>query len=237
LTVATSRIDPLLTAATIFLGDRAAQHLIGHFADHDHLAPAALLLDIDLAANDDLPAPVGEGVDDAAPPADRAAGGEVRAGDDLHQLGQVISGLSITAMIASQTSPTLCGTRLVAMPTAMPTPPLTSRLGNLAGQHGRLLAGGVVVGFEVDGFELQIVEHLDRGLRQAGFGVTHGRGRVAVDRAEVALRSMSTWRMFQVLAHANQRGVDHRLTVGVVVAAGVAADLGALAEVGCAARG
>ena len=40
-----------------------------------------------------------------------------------------ISGLSISARQASTTSPRLCGGMLVAMPTAMPPAPLTSRLG------------------------------------------------------------------------------------------------------------
>ncbi len=36
--------------------------------------------------------------------------------------------------IASHTSPRLCGGMLVAMPTAMPEAPFTSRFGNLAGR-------------------------------------------------------------------------------------------------------
>ena len=39
---------------------------------------------------------------------------------------------------------------LVAIPTAMPVAPLTSRLGNAAGQHLRLALLAVVVGAEVD---------------------------------------------------------------------------------------
>jgi hypothetical protein len=45
-----------------------------------------------------------------------------------------ISGLLITATIASQISLMLCGSRLHAMPTAMPVEPFTSRLGNFAGR-------------------------------------------------------------------------------------------------------
>ena len=44
-----------------------------------------------------------------------------------------MSGLSIMAQRASVTSPRLWGGMLVAMPTAMPPEPLTSRLGNRAG--------------------------------------------------------------------------------------------------------
>ena len=43
------------------------------------------------------------------------------------------SGLSIMCTAASMTSPRLCGGMFVAMPTAMPPPPFTSRLGKRAG--------------------------------------------------------------------------------------------------------
>ena len=43
------------------------------------------------------------------------------------------SGLSISASVASITSPRLCGGMLVAMPTAMPPAPLTSMFGKRAG--------------------------------------------------------------------------------------------------------
>ena len=45
-----------------------------------------------------------------------------------------ISGSSTTAQIASKISSGLCGSKLVAIPTAMPTPPLISRNGNLPGR-------------------------------------------------------------------------------------------------------
>ena len=44
-----------------------------------------------------------------------------------------MDGSSIMAMQASTTSPRLCGGMLVAMPTAMPADPLTSRLGTRDG--------------------------------------------------------------------------------------------------------
>ncbi len=44
-----------------------------------------------------------------------------------------ISGLSKRATVPSITSPRLCGGMLVAIPTAIPSAPLTKRLGYLAG--------------------------------------------------------------------------------------------------------
>ena len=68
-----------------------------------------------------------------------AAGREIRAGDDLQQLVELtVRACRCTLTIASQISRRLCGSRLHAMPTAMPVEPLTSRLGNLLGKNGRL---------------------------------------------------------------------------------------------------
>ena len=44
------------------------------------------------------------------------------------------SGWSIKCVVASMTSPRLCGGMFVAMPTAIPWLPLTSRLGNRDGK-------------------------------------------------------------------------------------------------------
>ena len=49
-------------------------------------------------------------------------------------LSTEMSGSSIIAMIASATSPRLCGGMFVAMPTAIPDEPLTSRFGKRAGR-------------------------------------------------------------------------------------------------------
>ncbi len=66
-------------------------------------------------------------------------------------------------------------------------------------------------------------------LAEARLGVAHGRGRVALDRAEVALAVDQRVAHVEVLRHAHERGVDDGFAVRVVVAGGVAGDLGALA--------
>jgi hypothetical protein len=51
----------------------------------------------------------------------------------LATASSVRSGSSMSATVASTTSLRLCGGILVAIPTAMPSDPLTSRFGNRAG--------------------------------------------------------------------------------------------------------
>ena len=80
----------------------------------------------------------------------------------------------------------LWGGMLVAMPTAMPELPLTSRLGSRAGQADRLAALAVVGGAELDRVLVELAQHVDRGLGQAALGVAV-RGRRIVERAEVAV--------------------------------------------------
>ena len=115
---------------------------------------------------------------------------------------------------------------LVAMPTAMPEEPLTSRLGNLAGQHQRLLQGVVVVRPHVHGFLVEVGQQLVGQLRHADLGVTHGRRRVAVDRAEVPLAVDQRVAQGEVLGHADDGVVGRRVAVGVVLTDHVADDAG-----------
>jgi hypothetical protein len=65
--------------------------------------------------------------------------------------------------------------------------PVDQQVGQLARQHQRFFFGAVVVGPEIDGFLVDVGQQLVGDLGQADFGVAHGRGVVAVDRAEVAL--------------------------------------------------
>ena len=89
--------------------------------------------------------------------------------------------------MASIASVRLCGAMLVAMPTAMPWLPLTSRLGEARRQCHGLGERFVVVGLPVDGILLQVTQQFHGGLGQAALGVTHGRRAVAIDVAEVAV--------------------------------------------------
>ncbi len=83
------------------------------------------------------------------------------------------------------------------------------QVGNLGGQHQRLVLGTVVVGAEIDRFLVQIGQQFMRDLGHAHFGVTHRRRVVAVDRAEVALAVDQRVAQREVLRHPHH-GVVHR---------------------------
>ena len=60
-------------------------------------------------------------------------------------------------------------------------------IGECGGQHGWLLGATIVVVPPIDRVFLQISQKLFAIARETCLGVTHGRGRVAIDRTEVAL--------------------------------------------------
>ncbi len=110
----------------------------------------------------------------------------------------------------------------------MPELPLTMRLGMRAGRTVGSTRGLVVVGGEVDGVGVDVGEHLAGDAGEAGLGVTHGGGRVAVDGAEVALAVDHGVAHAEGLREADHGVVDGGVAVGMVVAHDVADDLGGL---------
>ena len=117
----------------------------------------------------------------------------------------------------------------VAMPTAIPPPPLTSRLGNLAGSTTRLDGVAVVGGREVDGVLVDLAEQLHRQRRQPRLGVAHRRRAVVgVGGAEVPVAVDERVAQREVLGHAGQGVVDRLVAVGVELAHHVADGGGAL---------
>ena len=124
---------------------------------------------------------------------------------------------------------------LVAMPTAMPVEPLTSRLGIRVGRTTGSLLAFIEVGNEIDGFLFDVREHFLGDFRKARFGVTHGRRRIAIDRAEVSLAVDERIAHVEILREADERVVDRRVAVRMVFAEDFADDLRALA-VGASSR-
>ena len=142
---------------------------------------------------------------------------------------RVVLRSSITASTPSMTSRMLCGGMLVAIPTAMPVEPFTSRFGNGAGST----TGSSVVSSK---FGRKSTVSLSRSAIiasasevEAGFGVAVRRRRIAVDRPEVALAVDQDVAHVEVLREADERVVRRRVAVRVVVADDLADDLRALA--------
>ena len=96
------------------------------------------------------------------------------------------------------------------------------QIGKARRQHHRLVLVAVVIVLEVDGVFVDVVEQRHGGSGQAAFGVAHGRRRIAVDRAEIALPVDQHQAHGEILRHAHQRVVDRLVAVRVIFAHHVA---------------
>ena len=82
-------------------------------------------------------------------------------------------------------------------------------------QLARFLGGAVVIGHPVHRALIDLVQQQGADAAQAGFGVAHGGGTVAVAAAEVALPVDEWIALREVLRHAHQRVVGGLVAVGV----------------------
>ena len=96
---------------------------------------------------------------------------------------------------------------------------------NLHRQHARLLLRGVKVGQKIHHVLVQIGQkRLLCDLLQPGFRVTHGRGAVPFDIAEVAVPVDQGQSLLEVLGHDHQRLIDRTVSVRMIFTHGIAHD-------------
>ena len=98
------------------------------------------------------------------------------------------------------------------------------QVGDLGRQHERLGERLVVVGAEIDRLLVEILEHLLGQPVHADFGVAHGGGGVAIDRAEVAVAVDQEIAQREILGHAHDRVVDGLVAMRMVLTNDVAHD-------------
>src|SRR5208282_200709 len=204
-------------------------HLVGDFGDDDVLAVLRFLLDGGLGAHG-KGAPAGlVGLGDALAPADVAPGGKIGAGNDFHHFLERGVGLfhqqdggvhHLAQIVRRDVGGHAHGDAARAV---------DQQIGDARGEDGGLGGALVEVGDEIYGFFLDVGEHFFRDARQARFRVPHGRGRVAVHRAEVALAVHQRVAHVERLGHAHQRVVDGRVAVRMEFSEDFADDLGAFA--------
>ncbi len=203
--------------------------LIRNFLDDDALAVLAHRLDAGLGANAKTAAAGAEGVEDALAAEDDAAGGEVGAFDDLDNFLERSVGLAdyrdggfddlgevVRRNIGRHADGDTGGT-------------VNQQVGDAGGQDFGFLFAVIVVGAEIDGFFVDVFEQPGGDAGKAGFGVPHGRGRIAVHGAEVALAIHQRITHGETLRHADERIVNRRVAVGMEFAEDFADNLGALA--------
>ncbi len=212
------------------LEQRLLGELVGDLGEDDLRAAVLQLLDLVLGADDDLAPPGAIRLANAPAAADRAAGGEVGAGNDLQELVEV--DLRVVDVgnrrVADLAQVVRRDTR--RHPDGDPPRAVDQKVGELPGQDPGLLVLLVVVGLEVDRVELDVLEHLRGDRAQLRLGVPHGRRGEAMDRPEVPLPGDQQVAHVPPLRHPGQRGIDRVVAVRVIPLHRLADDPRALAR-------
>ncbi len=168
------------------------------------------------------------GVIDAPLAQDHAAGGEIRALDELHQVVHGAVGVVDVVHAGVDHLAQVVGRDVRRHAHGDAAGAVHQQVREAAGHHGGLHQGFVEVRVEVDGLLLDVPHHLHAQLRQAGLGVSHGRRAVAVHGAEVALALHQRVADGEVLGQAHHGVVDAGIAVGVILTEHVAHDARAL---------
>ena len=107
------------------------------------------------------------------------------------------------------------------------------QVGECGRQDDRFFALAIVGLTEIDGVLVEAAHQFGGDLGQARFGVSHRRGVIAVDVAEVPLPVDQRVALCEILREADQRVIDRLVAVRVIFADYVADDARAFLEAGC----
>ena len=191
-------------------------HLEGNFGDDDRFAILADGVDRDLAAHHDRAAAEMIGRADALPSEDDAAGRKIRSRHDVDEIvdrqrrivDQRHAGVDDFAeIVRGNVGRHADGDTAGAV---------DQKVREFRRQHRRFAVAAVVIGLEIDGVLVDVVEQRLRDLGQAGFGVPHGGRRIAVHRAEIALAVDQRHAHGEILRQTHQRVIDRLIAVGMV---------------------
>ena len=209
--------------------DACPGNLVRDFGDHDVLAVGTTVFDECLGPHEDVAAAGRVGPLDRAPAADDTAVRKVRALDVPHDARQV------DGRVLDKGDKRIDNLAQVVRRNARrhahgnPGRAVAEEIGKLRRQYRRLVPRLLVVRHIVDRVLFDVGQHLHRRVVHPRLGVSMSRGRIAVQRAEVPLPVHQRVTAAEVLGHADKRRVDRLVSVRMVVAAGIADDLGALA--------
>jgi hypothetical protein len=202
--------------------------LVRDLRDHDRPAVLSDLLDLGAAADHDRAAPGVEGRTDAGLSEDDAACREVGTRHDVDQLVDRDLGIVDVGAAGVDHLAQVVGRDVRRHADGDAAGAVDQQVREAGRDDRRLLGRFVVVRAEVDRVLVDVVEQGLGGLGQACLGVAHGRRRVAVHAAEVALAIDQRQPHREVLRHADHGVVDRRIAVRVVLTHHVADDAGGL---------
>ena len=202
--------------------------LIRNFTDNKGLPVALHFLNEGFGPHHQAAAARFEGATDAAAAQDHAAGREIRARHDPHQViqshvrvfDQRQGGIDdFGRVVRRDIGGHAHGDAIGAV---------DQQVRVAGGEHLRLLPALVVAGLEIDGILVDVVQQIGGGAGQPRLGIPHRRRRIAIHRAEIALPVDQRHPHAERLRHAYQRIVDRGIPVRMILAHHVADHAGRL---------
>ena len=130
---------------------------------------------------------------------------------------------------AARTSPRLCGGSVGRHAHRDAAGAVDQQVREARRQDLRLALAGVIVRLEVDGILVDVAEQEIGDLGEAGFRVAHGRRRIGVHRAEIALAVDQRHAHRPVLGHPGEGVVDRLVAMRVIFTHDVTDDAARLA--------
>ncbi len=203
-------------------------HLEGDLGDDDGFAITLGGFDRGLAAHDHRPPPGHQRSPCAGAADDLAAGGEVRPRHDLQQALQVGGGVVDQGEAGVHDLAQVMRRDVGGHADGDAACAVDQQVGDARGEHDGLVLGAVVVVLEVDRVLVDVGQQRLGAAGHAALGIAHGRGRIVVHGAEVALTVDQHQPHGEGLGHAHQGVIDRLVAVWVVLADHVAHDAGAL---------
>ncbi len=198
------------------LDQRRLVHLIGNFGEDDGFAILADRLDRRKTAHQHRTAAGLVGLADSSAAEDRAAGGEIRPRHDLHDFRERYLRIVDQGDAGVDDFAEVMRRDIGRHAHGDAARAIDQQVGEARRQDGRLPLLAVVVGIEVDRIGIDVLDQRQRRPRQARFRVAHGRGAVAVDRAEIPLPVDQRQAHREGLRHAHQGVIDRRVAMGMV---------------------
>ena len=177
-----------------------------------------------LGADDDSATALLVGLQDAVAAEDDGPGREVRALNDHGQAGEIEVGVVDQRHGGVDDLAQIVRRDIRGHADGDAARPVDQQVRILRRQDRGLVAALVVVRPEVDRVLVDVGQQRIGDLGEPGLGVAHGRRRIAVHRAEIALPVDQRQAHAEVLRHADQSIVDRGIAVRVVLAHHVADD-------------
>ena len=200
-------------------------HLVGQFVNDDGLALAFVdVLEVAFGPHDHAAASSAIAFFHPADAIDDAGSGEVRGRHDVHQV--VDRGVGVTQQVQTRVHHLVQVVRgNVGRHAHGDTGrAIDQQIGEFGRHDQRFFFASIVVGTEINGFFVQIVEQFVRDFGQTDLGVAHGGGVVTVNRTKVTLPIHQHVAQGKILRHANNGVIDRAVAVRVVFANDVTHD-------------